>query len=147
MSIQVIALNKKAFFQYELKEKFTAGLVLLGSEVKSLRQGACQLKDSYISFIREEAFLQKTHISPYKKARNGGHNPERKRKLLLNKTELKRIRGLMDQKKMSCVPTRIYFQKGLAKLEIALAVGKAKHDKRQSLKKRQATREMERALK
>ncbi|MCZ0932269.1 MAG: SsrA-binding protein SmpB [Oligoflexia bacterium] len=147
MSIQVVALNKKASFQYELKEKFQAGLVLLGSEVKSLRKGACQLKDSYISFIKEEAFLQKAHISPYKKARGGGHEPERKRKLLLNKAELKRIRGLIEQKKMSCVPTKIYFQKSRAKLEIALALGKSRYDKRQSLKKKQAEREMERALK
>ncbi|MCY4320854.1 MAG: SsrA-binding protein, partial [Bdellovibrionaceae bacterium] len=88
MSIKIIAINKKASFQYELKEKFQAGLVLLGSEVKSLRKGSCQLKDSYIFFIRQEAFLQKAHISPYKKALNGGHNPERKRKLLLNKKEL-----------------------------------------------------------
>ena len=147
MSLQLIALNKKASFQYDLKEKFQAGLVLLGSEVKSLREGACQLKDSYISFIKEEAFLQKAHISPYKKALKGGHEPERRRKLLLNKTELKRIRGLIEQKKMSCVPTKIYFQKGLVKLEIALALGKSKYDKRQSLKKKQAHREMERALK
>ena len=147
MPIQIITVNKKADFLYELKEKFQAGLVLLGSEVKSLRKGACQLKDSYISFIKEEAFLQKAHISPYKKALNGGHEPERKRKLLLNKLELKRIKGLIEQKKMSCVPTKIYFQKGLVKLEVALAVGKSKYDKRQSLKKKQAQREMERALK
>ena len=143
----MIAFNKKAGFQYELKEKFQAGLVLRGSEVKSLRKGACQLKDSYISFVKEEAFLQKAHISPYKKAHEGGHEPERKRKLLLNKKELKRIRGLIEQKKMSCIPTKIYFQKGLVKLEIALAIGKSKYDKRQSLKKKQAHREMERALK
>ena len=147
MSVQIVAFNKKASFQYELKEKFQTGLVLKGSEVKSLRKGACQLKDSYISFIKEEAFLQKAHISPYKQALNGGHEPERKRKLLLHKEELKRIRGLIEQKKMSCVPMKIYFQKGRAKLEIALAIGKSKYDKRQSLKKKQAQREMERALK
>ena len=147
MPVQMIALNKKASFQYELKEKFQAGLILLGSEVKSLRGGACHLKDSYISFIKEEAFLQKAHISPYKKALKGGHEPERKRKLLLNKAELKRIRGLIEQKKMSCIPVKMYFQNGLVKLEIALAVGKSKKDKRQSLKKKQAQREMERALK
>ena len=147
MSLQVIAVNKKAGFQYELKEKFQAGLILRGSEVKSLRNRACQLKDSYISFIKEEAFLQKAHISPYKKALEGGHEPERKRKLLLNKKELKRIRGLIEQRKMSCIPTKIYFQKGLVKLEIAMALGKSKYDKRQSLKKKQADRDMERALK
>ena len=145
--MQIIAVNKKASYQYELKEKFQAGLILLGSEVKSLREGACQLKDSYISFIKEEAFLQKAHISPYKKALKGGHEPERKRKLLLNKSELRRIRGLIEQKKMSCIPVKIYFLKGRAKLEIALALGKSKYDKRQSLKKKQAQREMEKALK
>ena len=147
MPVQMIAVNKKASYQYELKEKFQAGLILLGSEVKSLREGACQLKDSYISFIKEEAFLQKAYISPYKKALKGGHEPERKRKLLLNKSELRRIRGLTEQKKMSCVPVKIYFLKGRAKLEIALALGKSKYDKRQNLKKKQAQREMEKALK
>ena len=147
MSIQEVAFNKKARFQYELQEKFEAGLVLLGSEVKSLREGRCQLKDSYISFISEEAFLQKAHISPYKKALNGGHKPERIRKLLLKQEELKRIRGLIDQKKMSCIPLRIYFKRGRAKVEIALGVGKTRGDKRQTLKKKQDTRQMERALK
>ena len=147
MSKNTAAFNKKASFQYELKEKFQAGMILLGSEVKSLREGSCHLKDSYISFIREEAFLQKSYIGPYKKALNGGHPPERKRKLLLNKKELKRIRGLVEQKKMTCIPTKIYFQNGLAKLEIALGLGKSQFDKRQSLKKKQAQRQMERALK
>lgn len=147
MSIKVIALNKKASFQYEIKEKFTAGLVLLGSEVKSLREGSCHLKDSYISFIKEEAFLQKAYIGPYKKAGKNGHEPERKRKLLLKKQELKRIRGLVEQKKMSCIPLKIHFQKGLVKLEIALGVGKSLYDKRQSLKKKQAERQRERGLK
>lgn len=146
MSVQIAALNKKASFQYELKEKFEAGLVLLGSEVKSLRAGLCQLKDSYIAFVGEEAFLQKAHISPYKKAFNGGHKPERHRKLLLKKGEIKRIRGLTEQKKMSCVPLKIYFKKGRAKVEIALGVGKTRGDKRQSLKKKQADRQMARAL-
>ena len=147
MSIKEAAFNKIAGFRYELKDKFEAGLVLLGSEVKSLREGRCQLKDSYISFTKEEAFLQKAHISPYKKAFQGGHKPERKRKLLLRKEELKRIRGLVEQKKMSCIPLRMYFKKGRVKVEIAIGIGKAKRDKRQSLKKKQAHRQMERALK
>ncbi len=147
MSIKVVVINKKAHFLYELKEKFSAGLVLLGSEVKSLREGRCQLKDSYISFIAGEAFLQKAHISPYKKALYGGHKPERNRKLLLKQEEIKRIRGLVEQKRMTCIPLKIYFTKGLAKVEIALGIGKTKGDKRQSLKKQQAKRQMERALK
>ena len=147
MPKKTIALNKRAAFQYEIKEKFQAGLILLGSEVKSLREGLCHLKDSYIAFVREEAFLQKAFIGPYKKAFEGGHEPERKRKLLLNRKELNRIRGLVEQKKRTCIPTEIYFQKGLVKLEIALAAGKSQFDKRQSLKKKQAKRQIERALK
>ena len=147
MSKKTIAFNKRASFQYEIKEKLQAGIVLLGSEVKSLREGHCHLKDSYIAFIKQEAFLQKSYIGPYKKAIEGGHDPERKRKLLLNKRELSRIRGLVEQKKRTCIPTEIYFQKGLVKLDIALAIGKSQFDKRQSLKKKQAKRQMERALK
>ena len=147
MSIQIVALNKKAHFQYELKEKFSAGIVLLGSEVKSLRLGSCQLKDSYISFVGEEAFLQKAHISPYKKAIITDYNPDRPRKLLLKKEELKRIQGLINQKTMSCIPLKIYFQKGWAKIDICMGIGKTRHDKRQNLKKKQANRDMERALK
>jgi len=146
MSIKEVALNKKARFQYELQEKFEAGLVLLGSEVKSLRKGRCQLKDSYISFIAGEVFLQKAHISPYKKAIKGGHNPERPRKLLLKQGEIKRLRGLIEQKKMSCVPLKIYFKGNRAKIEIAIGIGKTKYDKRQAFKKKQAERQMKRAL-
>ena len=142
-----IAINKKARFQYELKEKWEAGIVLLGSELKSLRAGQCQLKDSYVSFIQGEAFLQKAHISPYKKAQDGGHKPDRIRKLLLKQGELNRIRALIDQKQMSCIPLRMYFKKSFVKVEIALGIGKTRGDKRQTLKKKQATRQMDRALK
>ena len=147
MSVKGIAVNKKARFQYEIKESFKAGLVLKGSEVKALREGACHLKDAYISFVGQEAYLQKAYIGPYKKAFQGGHEPERKRKLLLHKAELNRIRSLLDQKKMSCVPTKIYFFNGRVKLDIALGVGKSHFDKRQSLKKKQAQKNIERALK
>ena len=147
MSDKSAAFNKKARFLYELKEKWEAGIALLGSEVKSLREGRCQLKDAYVAFAGEEAFLRKAHISPYIKARDGGHPPERARKLLLKKSELKRIRGLTEQKKMACFPLRIYFKGGRAKAEIAVGEGKAKRDKRESLKKKQAERDMSRALK
>lgn len=147
MSIKQVAVNKKAGFLYHLKEKFQAGLVLKGSEVKSLRQCRCHLKDSYISFKGEEAFLEKSHISPYANALNGGHEPERLRKLLLTKQELRRIRGLVQQKKMTCIPLSIYFKKGKAKVEIALALGKSRGDKRESLKKKSAERALKQALK
>ena len=147
MSIKVIALNKKASHQYEIKESFRAGLVLLGSEVKALREGACHLKDAYVSFVKHEAYLQKAYIGPYKKAFQGGHAPERKRKLLLQKAELNRIRALIDQKKMSCIPLKIYFSKGYVKLDVALGLGKSLFDKRQTLKKSQSQRQIQQALK
>ena len=147
MSIKIVALNKKALFQYELKEKFEAGLKLLGAEVKSLRKGQCDLKSSYISFVGGEAFLQKAHIKTYKTNSNTNYNPERLRKLLLKKKELHRIQSLTDQKKMSCIPMKIYFKGPWAKVEIAIGIGKTKRDKRQALKKREDQISMERAFK
>ena len=147
MSIKQVVFNKKASFLYHLNEKFKAGLVLKGSEVKSLRAGRCHLKDAYISFSGEEAFLQKAHISPYAKALQGGHEPERLRKLLLTKKELRRIQGLLKQGKMTCIPLSIYFEKSKAKIEIALAQGKNFKDKREDLKKKTTDRQMKRALK
>ena len=142
-----VVFNRKARFLYNLKEKFEAGLVLQGSEVKSLRLGRCHLKDAYISFRGREAFLQKAHISPYNPASVHNHEPERLRKLLLNRKEIERIRGLVQQKNMTCIPLCIYFKKGKAKMEIALAVGKTHKDKRADLKKRADTRQIHRALK
>ena len=142
-----LILNKKAGFLYHLKEKFQAGLILKGSEVKSLRKGRCQLKDAYIAFRREEAFLQNAHISPYEKAGCGrGHPPERIRKLLLKKSELRRISGLVQKKGLTCVPLKIYFQKGWAKVEIALAVGKTRGDKREAVRKKETERRIQKAL-
>ena len=142
-----VVFNRKARFLYNLKEKFEAGLVLRGSEVKSLRAGRCHLKDAYVSFRGREAFLQKAHISPYNPASVHNHAPERLRKLLLNRKEIERIQGLVQQKNMTCVPLRIYFKNGKAKMEIALAVGKTHKDKRETLKKRADTRQIHRALK
>ena len=112
-----------------------------------MREGRCHLKDSYVACIGGELFLQKAHISPYKKAFEGGHKPERRRKLLLKRHEIDRIQGLIEQRKMTCVPLKIYFQKGLVKLDIALGAGKTRGDKRQSLKKKTAERQIRRALK
>ena len=142
-----VVFNKKARFLYHLKEKFEAGLQLRGSEVKSLRAGRCHLKDAYVSFRGGEIFLQKAHISPYPPATVNNHEPERLRKLLLNDKEIMHIQGLIQQKKMTCIPLRVYFKKGKAKVEIAMAVGKARGDKRETLKKRSAQRQMEIALK
>lgn len=147
MSVKVVAENRKARFDYHIVETFEAGLALRGSEVKSLRNGACQLKDSYVAFVGEEAFLQNAHISEYKQSSYNNHEPERKRKLLLHRKELDRLYGAMREKGFSCVPLKVYFKDGRAKVEIALVKGKQKSDKRDSIKTRDASREMEKALK
>lgn len=147
MSIKVISQNKKARFDYEVIETFEAGLSLMGSEVKSLRNGQVNLKDSYIAFKGDEAYLQKAHISEYKYSSYNNHHPERMRKLLLNRIELNKIMGSLKEKGYSCVPLKIYFKRGKVKLEIALARGKKHHDKRQTIKKRAADRELAQKLK
>lgn len=147
MGIKIIAENKKARFDYEIIEKFEAGLVLTGSEVKSLREGAVNLKDSYIAFKNAEAFLQNAHISVYQASSYNNHHPERLRKLLLHRDEIHKIMGRVQEKSLACVPLKLYFKKGRVKVEIGLGRGKKLHDKRQSLKKKEADRELARALK
>lgn len=142
MSILVIQDNKKARFDYEILETFEAGIVLTGSEVKSLRDKSVQLKDSYISFINDEAFLQNAHISPYKASSYNNHEPERLRKLLLHRDELEKIFGKIKEKGLSCVPLKIFFKKGLVKLDIALVRGKKLHDKRETIKNREASKRL-----
>lgn len=147
MGVKIIADNKKARFDYEITEKFEAGLVLTGSEVKSIRDGAVNLKDSYISFRNGEAFLQSAHISEYKASSYNNHHPERLRKLLMHKEEINKIMGRVQEKSLSCIPLKMYFKNGRVKLEIGLGRGKKKHDKRQSIKKKESDRELARALK
>jgi len=142
MSIKIIALNKKARFDYHLTDTFEAGLVLTGSEVKSLRNNQCQLKDSYVAFVGNEAFLQNAHISEYRASSYNNHKPERPRKLLLNRQELDKLFRQVEEKKMSCVPTKIYFKRGKVKVEIALAKGKKAQDKRDAVKTRDVKREI-----
>lgn len=146
MSILVIQDNKKARFDYEILETFEAGIVLTGSEVKSLRDKSVQLKDSYISFINDEAFLQNAHISPYKASSYNNHEPERLRKLLLHRDELEKILGKIKEKGLSCVPLKIFFKKGLVKLDIALVRGKKLHDKRETIKNREASKKLKNDL-
>lgn len=146
MSILIIQENKKARFDYEIVETFEAGLVLTGSEVKSIRAGSVQLKDSYVSFKGSEAFLQNAHISEYKASSYNNHEPERHRKLLLNRSELGKIFAAIREKGLTCVPLKIYFKKGRAKIEIALAKGKKAHDKRQAIKTRDAKAELQKTL-
>ena len=147
MGIKLIADNRKAWFNYEIVEKYEAGLVLTGSEVKSIRDGAVNLKDSYVSFRNGEAFLQNAHISVYQASSYNNHHPERLRKLLLNKGEINKIMGRVQEKSLTCVPLKLYFKKGRVKVELGLGKGKKQHDKRQSIKKKESDRELARALK
>jgi SsrA-binding protein len=140
-----IATNRQAGFRYNLLEKFEAGIVLQGSEVKSLREGGVQLKDAYAEVRDGEVWLRNMHIAPYKPARDN-HDPERPRKLLLHRREIDRLYGQVRQKGFTLVPTRLYFKDGRVKAEIALARGKEVRDKRRSIAERDARRQIEREL-
>ena len=143
----VVTVNRKVRFDYFVLETFEAGLVLTGSEVKSLRKGNCQLKDSYVVFKKSEPYIQNAHISPYRPAAGRNHEPERRRKLLLHDYELKKLIGQLNQKGLSCVPLKIYFKKGRAKAELAVVKGKKRGDKRESVKKKEMDRSARRAMK
>lgn len=146
MSIKIIVENKKARFDYIIEETLEAGLSLMGSEVKSIREGAVNLKDSYIAFINGEAFLQNAHISVYKASSYNNHEPERLRKLLIHKIELEKFERAVHEKGYSCVPLKMYFKEGRIKLEIALAKGKKHGDKREAIKERDTKREIAKEL-
>ncbi|MBI3574888.1 MAG: SsrA-binding protein SmpB [Gammaproteobacteria bacterium] len=144
----VIAQNRKAWHDYFIEQKFEAGLVLTGWEVKSLRAGRGQLKEGYVVIENGEAWLVGVHISPLTTASTHVQaNPTRKRKLLLHAEELDKLIGATERKGYTLVPLRLYWQRGRAKLEIGLAKGKQAHDKRADIKKRETDREMQRALK
>ena len=145
-SIKLVARNKKARFNYELGDRMEAGLVLTGTEVKSLRMGKANLTDSFARLKDGEAWLMSCHIQPYPFAHYDNHAPERPRKLLLHKRELYRLTSKMEEQGMSLIPLAIYFKRGRAKVELALARGKKKYDKRQTMKRRDQEREMARAL-
>jgi SsrA-binding protein len=140
-----VATNRQAAFRFNLIEKLEAGIVLQGSEVKSLRSGGVQLKDAYAEIRDGEVWLRNMHIAPYDPAREN-HDPERPRKLLLHRREIERLVGKTAEKGLTLVPTRIYFNGPRAKVELAVAKGKDMYDKRQSLKERDQKREMQRAL-
>jgi SsrA-binding protein len=141
-----VATNRQASFRYHLLERWEAGVELQGSEVKSLRDGGVQLKDGYAEVRDGEVWLQNVHIAPYKPAARENHEPERPRKLLLHRREIERLIGKTAEKGLTLVPTRIYFKGARAKVEIALARGKERHDKRHALKERDQRREIDRAL-
>lgn len=144
--ILLISENRKARHDYSILETYEAGLVLTGSEVKSLREKNVQLKDSYVIFRGDEAYIQNCHISEYRAGSYNNHAPERYRKLLLNRNELNKIYGALREKGLSCIPLKIYFKNGRAKLEIALAKGKKSHDKREAIKKRDENRQIQKSL-
>ncbi|MBW2029153.1 MAG: SsrA-binding protein SmpB [Deltaproteobacteria bacterium] len=143
MTKKVVCQNKKAFHEYFIEEVYEAGIVLLGPEVKSLRDGRANLVDSYARVKRGEVFLYNMHISPYPHAHNMTLDPTRTRKLLLNKKEIKRLIGKTEEKGYSLVPIRVHFSNGWAKVDLALAKGKKKVDKRRAIKERDLKREME----
>lgn len=143
---KLIALNKKARHLYEFLEKFEAGLVLVGSEVKSLRAGRISFKDGYVKVSDDEAFLVGVHIAPYENAGIDGHEPERPRKLLLHAGEIHTLRVKVEQKGLTVIPVRVYFKNGRAKVEIALARGKKVFDRRDDLKARDLERDAAREL-
>ena len=143
---KIICVNKRARFDYEIDDVYEAGLVLQGTEVKSLRQGRVSLKDAYGDVQNGEVYLLHAHIDPYDQGNRNNHDPERPRKLLLHKQEIKRLIGKTQERGLTLIPTRMYFARGKAKIEIGLAKGKKNYDKRQDLKRRDAQREVERAL-
>ncbi|MDR2340172.1 MAG: SsrA-binding protein SmpB [Deltaproteobacteria bacterium] len=145
-NFKTICVNKKARFEYELGERLECGLVLVGTEVKSLRMGKANLLDAYARITDGEAYLIGAHISPYPSAYYGNHDPMRKRKLLLHAKELKKLTGKTQEKGRSLIPLRIYFKDGRAKVELALAKGKKLHDKRQTLKEQDTKRELARTV-
>ncbi|MDH4083500.1 MAG: SsrA-binding protein SmpB [Nitrospira sp.] len=145
---QVVATNRKAYHDYFIEEKFEAGMVLKGTEVKSLRDRRVNLQDSYASVKEGEVFLHHCHISPYSHGNLMNHDPIRTRKLLLHRKEINKLLGKTQQKGLTLVPLRIYFSaRGRAKVELGLAKGKKQHDRRASIKAREAGREVERAMK
>ena len=143
-----ITVNKKAFHDYEIVEKYDAGIILLGSEVKSIREGRVNLKDSYVEIKGREAFLVSAHIAAYSNASYNNHEPERTRKLLLHKQELGKLDRKVRTRGITIVPLRMYFTpKGLVKVEIAIVRGKRLYDKKQKIKEDDMRREMDREMK
>ncbi len=140
-----IAVNRRAGFNYHLEERYEAGLQLLGTEIKSIRQGEVSLSEAWCVFMDGELWVKGMHIAPYRQSAHFNHHEKRDRKLLLNKSELRKLRSKVKEKGYTIVPTRIYISpRGFAKLEIALARGKKSFDKRQAIKKREAEKEIRR---
>ena len=145
--IKIVAENRKARHDYFIIDKYEAGIVLKGTEVKSLRGGRANLKDAYGRIQNGEVFIHQMHISPYKFAYYNNHDPLRPRKLLLHKKEIKKLYGKINEKGMGLVPLRLYFKQGRAKVMIAVVKGKRKYDKRETIRRRDEQRDLDRAKK
>jgi SsrA-binding protein len=144
--LKLVASNRRARFDYEIEETFEAGLVLTGSEVKSLRLGRASLNESFARIEGVEVFLENMHVPPYEQGQTRGYDPRRTRKLLLHRGEIRRLIGKTSERGLTLVPMRLYFKRGLAKVELGLGRGKAKFEKRQALREKEHAREMQRAL-
>jgi SsrA-binding protein len=144
--IKVISNNRKAGYEYHLLERFEAGVELVGTEVKSLRRKAASLQDAFGAVEGVEVFLYNCHIAPYEQGNRFNHEPRRRRRLLMHKREILRLKGRIQEKGLTLVPTRLYFKNGKVKVELALARGKRQYDKRAAVAKRDADREVEREM-
>ena len=144
---KVIATNKKAFHDYFIEDKFEAGIVLVGTEIKAIRKGSVQFKDAFIQIKDQEAFIKDMYIGHYEQGNRFNHDETRDRKLLLHKAEIKKLQRKVKLQSYTIVPLSMYLKDGRAKMEIALAVGKANYDKREALKEKDAKREVEKELK
>lgn len=145
--MKLLANNKKAFHDYHVLDKYECGIVLKGTEIKSIRAGKVNIKDSYCSFRHGELFVVGMHVSKYNHGNIFNHDETRNRKLLLHKRELVKLENKVNQESLSIVPLKVYIEKGLCKLEIALAKGKKTYDKRQSLKEKDMKKRMDKAIK
>lgn len=147
MNKKIISSNRKAFHDFTIFDKYVAGIVLTGTEIKSIRKGAVNLKDSFAKIEKGEIFLYKCHISPYEQGNRYNHEAERVRKLLLNRKEILKMSDKIKKEGYTIVPLELFLTKGFAKLEIGLAKGKKLHDKREDIAKKAQNRDMQRAMK
>ena len=145
--MKLVANNKKAYHDYFIEEKYEAGLVLHGTEVKSLRMGKCSIKEAFIRIEKGEVYLYGMHISPYEKGNIFNKDPLRDRKLLLSKREIFKLFGLIKQQGYSLIPISIYFKNSFVKVQLGIGIGKKLYDKRNSMKERDVKREIDRAMK
>jgi SsrA-binding protein len=145
--IKVVSENRKAFHDYFIEDRIEAGIILTGTEIKSIRNGKVNLKDSYARLDNGEIWVNQMHISPYEQGNRFNHDPLRPRKLLLHRAEINKLVGKIQLQGLTLIPTKIYLKKGMAKIELGVAQGKKNYDKRQALAEREGKRDIERALK